>query len=128
MTIEIRTQIVARIRIRLERPSSLAGLAEAARSAGKIGVDSGCLRIFLDGSNLGKFNMAEEKKTAAKSTSKPEKKKSSADAAPAAKAESNSSVPKAESSSSGRNGKGDGPRSIFSEEFRSNYDSIDWGR
>ena len=119
MTIEIRTQIVARIRIRLERPSSLAGLAEAARSAGKIGVDSGCLRIFLVRSNLGKFNMAEEKKTAAKSTSKPEKKKSSADAAPA---------PKAESNSSGRNGKGDGPRSIFSEEFRSNYDSIDWGR
>ncbi len=81
--------------------------------------------------------MAEEKKSAAKSTSKPEKKKGSADAAPAPKAESNSSAPKAESDSSapkaesdssGRNGKGDGPRSIFSEEFRSNYDSIDWGR
>ena len=61
--------------------------------------------------------MAEEKKTTSKSTSKPEKKKSSADAAP-----------KAESTPSGRNGKGDGPRNIFSEEFRSNYDSIDWGR
>ena len=81
--------------------------------------------------------MAEEKKSAAKSTSKPEKKKGSADAAPAPKAESDSSAPKAESDSSapkaesdssGRNGKGDGPRSIFSEEFRSNYDSIDWGR
>ena len=63
--------------------------------------------------------MAEEKKTAAKSTSKSEKKKSSTDAAPAQKAKSNSS---------GRNGKGDGTRSIFSEEFRSNNDSIDWGR
>ena len=99
--------------------ASLTGFAKATRSAGKIGVDSGCLRIFLIRANLGKFNMAEEKKTAAKSTSEPEKKKSSADAA---------SAPKAESDSSGRNGKGDGPRSIFSEEFRSNYDSIDWGR
>ncbi|HCR30552.1 MAG TPA: hypothetical protein DIV79_11095 [Opitutae bacterium] len=61
--------------------------------------------------------MAEEKKTAKKSTSKPEKKKGSADAAP-----------KVESNSSSQNGKGDGPRNIFSEEFRSNYDSIDWGR
>lgn len=61
--------------------------------------------------------MAEEKKTAKKSTSKPEKKKGSADAAP-----------KVKSNSSSQNGKGDGPRNIFSEEFRSNYDSIDWGR
>lgn len=63
--------------------------------------------------------MAEEKKTAAKPTSKPEKKKGSADAAPKATSDSNSSS---------QNGKGDGPRNIFSEEFRSNYDSIDWGR
>tara|TARA_Y100000004_G_C8635425_1_gene294738 strand:+ start:171 stop:314 length:144 start_codon:yes stop_codon:yes gene_type:complete len=25
------------------------------------------------------------------------------------------------------NGKGDKPRSCFSEEFKNNYDSIDWG-
>ncbi len=61
--------------------------------------------------------MAEEKKTATKSDSKPEKSKGSADAAP-----------KAASNPSSQNGKGDGPRNIFSEEFRSNYDSIDWGR
>ncbi|MDK3158044.1 hypothetical protein QPK87_15910 [Kamptonema cortianum] len=31
------------------------------------------------------------------------------------------------SPASSQNGKGDAPRNIFTEEFRSNYDSIDWG-
>ena len=58
--------------------------------------------------------MAEEKKSAAK------------------KAESKSSPSGSESKSkaspAGKNGKGDGPRNIFSEEFRSNFDAIDWSK
>lgn len=53
--------------------------------------------------------MAEEKKSAAK---KPEKK----------------STPKSKAGAAARNGKGDGPRNIFSEDFRSNFDSINWSK
>ncbi|MFL3658907.1 MAG: hypothetical protein ACJ07L_12770 [Opitutales bacterium] len=60
--------------------------------------------------------MAEEKKTAAK---KPEKKTAEKKSTPKAKAKA---TPVA------KNGKGDGPRNIFSEEFRSNFDSIDWSK
>jgi hypothetical protein len=60
--------------------------------------------------------MAEEKKTAAK---KPEKETAEKKSTPKAKAKA---TPVA------KNGKGDGPRNIFSEEFRSNFDSIDWSK
>ena len=58
--------------------------------------------------------MAEEKKTAAK---KPEKKTAE-----------KKSTPKAKATPVAKNGKGDGPRNIFSEEFRSNFDAIDWSK
>lgn len=62
--------------------------------------------------------MAEEKKSAAKKADKkPEKKSTSSESTPKSKGEAPS-----------RNGKGDGPRNIFSEEFRSNFDSIDWSK
>ena len=55
-----------------------------------------------------------------------------AEAKPEPKPESKSGAgdtpAKGKAESGGRNGKGDGPRNIFSEEFRSNYDSIDWSR
>lgn len=38
------------------------------------------------------------------------------------------STPKAKTDSSSQNGKGDVPRNIFSEDFRQNFDSIDWGK
>ncbi|MDE0768978.1 MAG: hypothetical protein OSB19_11375 [Opitutaceae bacterium] len=61
--------------------------------------------------------MAEEKKT---ETKKPEKK-------PETKTEKKP-TPKAKVAPVAKNGKGDGPRNIFSEEFRSNFDSIDWSK
>ena len=58
--------------------------------------------------------MAEEKKS---SPSKTESKPSASE-----------SKPKAKTEPASQNGKGDVPRNIFSEDFRQNFDSIDWGK
>ncbi len=58
--------------------------------------------------------MAEEKKS---SPSKTESKPSASE-----------SKPKAKTDSASQNGKGDVPRNIFSEDFRQNFDSIDWSK
>ncbi len=57
-----------------------------------------------------------------------DEKKSSPKKAEKSKPASSDSAPKSKSSPAGQNGKGDGPRNIFSEEFRSNFDSIDWSK
>jgi len=66
--------------------------------------------------------MAEEKKSAAKKADKKPEKKSEKNST------SSESTPKSKGETPSRNGKGDGPRNIFSEEFRSNFDSIDWSK
>lgn len=58
--------------------------------------------------------MAEEKKSSPK---KPESKPSKSE-----------KTPKSKNDSVGKNGKGDVPRNIFSEEFRNNFDTIDWSK
>jgi len=58
--------------------------------------------------------MAEDKKSSPK---KPESKPSKSE-----------STPKAKSDSVSQNGKGDVPRNIFSDEFRNNFESIDWSK
>jgi hypothetical protein len=58
--------------------------------------------------------MAEEKKSAAKKSD--------------SKTKSSETATKSKANPAGRNGKGSGPRNIFSEEFRSNFDSIDWSK
>lgn len=68
--------------------------------------------------------MAEKKE---KSLKKAEKKESSSKKAEK-KTNSDESSPKPKSEPNAQNGKGDGPRNIFSEEFRSNFDSIDWSK
>jgi hypothetical protein len=71
-------------------------------------------RIFLLAPlNFG-TTMAEEKKS---SPSKAESKPSASE-----------SKPKAKAGPASQNGKGDVPRNIFSEDFRQNFDSIDWGK
>ncbi|MBK1878201.1 hypothetical protein [Pelagicoccus mobilis] len=55
--------------------------------------------------------MADEKKSTSTSASKSTSPKSSSP-----------------SSSGGKNGKGDAPRNCFSDEYRSNFDGIDWSK
>ena len=38
------------------------------------------------------------------------------------------STPKSPPKSVAKNGKGDSPRNIFSQKFKSNYDKIDWSK
>jgi hypothetical protein len=72
--------------------------------------------------------MSEEKKSPpakveAKASSS-EAKASSSEAKPSVK----EAPVKASQGSESRNGKGSGPRNIFSEDFRKNFDSIDWSK
>lgn len=109
--------------------SDTRGRSLSARTYGlppnQIGIDKGWARIFLGRSKI-RTAMAEEKKSAAKkpeSKSKPESKPKSE-----SKPNASDASKKSKSTSDTRNGKGDGPRNIFSEEFRSNFDAIDWSK
>jgi len=54
--------------------------------------------------------------------------KSSSPKKPDPKPSSSESAPKAKSEPVVQNGKGDVPRNIFSEDFRKNFDAIDWSK
>lgn len=55
--------------------------------------------------------MADEKKSSSKSTKK-----------------EGAAKPSTPSVAGGKNGKGDAPRNCFSDDYRSNFDGIDWSK